>query len=292
MARLNRVLEIVVVLAMAVPAVASPEQEDVPFELHKGFLIVVKGSIGSLKNLSFVVDTGARRSVVDERIARRLHLRHSGSIEQLAPSRVVEMNQVEMTGLCWGGKTPKARDILTFDLSSISKYVGKRIDLLLGLDVLLQTSFQIDYQLQKIHFGRQPTPENTVPIKPNLPGLVVESQINGHFVNLLLDTACDSLAVFADRLPENSSPSFAEQEKGHDISGPVSFTRIAATQVILGDSELQDAKVFLIPARPEAKGYDGSLAPTVLGASKIYFDFERMRFGWDCPKGSDRRFSS
>ena len=43
----------------------------IPFALHRGFAIVVRGSIGTAKNLNFLIDTGVSPSVVDRRVARR-----------------------------------------------------------------------------------------------------------------------------------------------------------------------------------------------------------------------------
>jgi len=291
MGQIKGILAFTIALVTAMPATGQSEPKDIPFELHNGYLIVVRGSIGKLKNLSFVVDTGTSQTIVDERIARKLHLNHLGSVEQLAPTHVLEMRRTIVEGLSWGGRTFKAWDTLTFDFSSISRYVGKRIDGLLGLNLLCQTSFQIDYQSRKIHFESRPRPENSVQFEPNVPILIVDSRIDGHSVKLLLDTGSDSLAVFADRLPRDG-PRPLLGLSGHDVSGPFSFTPVAARQVLLGASGLQDTKVFLIPTTAEAMPYDGFFGPTVLGASKIYFDFDRMRFGWDFIKGSDGQIPS
>ena len=53
---------------------ADDNPNEVPFKLCRGYAIVVRGSVGNLKNLNFLVDTGAVPSVLDERIAQKLHL--------------------------------------------------------------------------------------------------------------------------------------------------------------------------------------------------------------------------
>src|SRR5215472_17814717 len=92
----------------AMPVAGQSERKDIPFELQNGYLIVVRGSIGKLKNLSFVVDTGSSRTIVDERIARKLHLSHLGSVEQLAPGHALEMRRTIVEELSWAGRTFKA----------------------------------------------------------------------------------------------------------------------------------------------------------------------------------------
>ena len=279
MGQLKGILAITIGLVTAMPVAGQSGRKDIPFELHNGYLIVVKGSIGKLKNLSFVVDTGSYRSVLDEQIARKLHLKSAGSVEELAPNHIVQMDRVLVPELTWGNVTTTSFSPLVFDLSPILRHIGIHGDMLLGLDVLHQTSFQVDFRSQRIHFGGNQEPEISIPFVPNLPYLVVEASIDGHSEKLLLDTGADSLAVFADRLP-NDGQSLRTVGVGRDVSGSVPFTQLTVKQVLLGNTIVCGAPVFSIPAVPESR-YDGSLAPRILGASKIYFDFERRRFGWD-----------
>ena len=282
--RLKSILAFTIVLVTAMPVASQTERKEIPFELHSGYLIVVRGSIGKLKNLSFVVDTGSYRSVLDERIARKLHLPSAGLVEGFAPNHIVPMDSVLLPQLSWGGVTTTSFSALVFDLSSISRHIGIHGDMLLGLDVLQQTSFQIDFRSRKIHFGRNQEPEISIPFVPNVPYLMVEASIDGHSEKLLLDTGADSLAVFADRLP-NDGQSLRTMGAGRDVSGSVPFTQLTGKQVILGNRILCGAPVFSISAVSEPS-HDGALAPRVLGASKIYFDFDRKRFGWDTPDGN------
>src|SRR5215471_9873118 len=46
----------------------------VPFKLYHDYLIVVKGSLGSLESLNFLVDTGANPTAIDCRLAKKLGL--------------------------------------------------------------------------------------------------------------------------------------------------------------------------------------------------------------------------
>jgi predicted aspartyl protease len=46
----------------------------VRFNLYQGYLMVAKGSVGSLKGLHFLLDTGTSTTLIDPRIARKLKL--------------------------------------------------------------------------------------------------------------------------------------------------------------------------------------------------------------------------
>ena len=52
-----------------------------PFELYNGYLIVVKATIGPMKNVNVLLDTGTSPSVVSQEIAHGLRL--TASIQAL-----------------------------------------------------------------------------------------------------------------------------------------------------------------------------------------------------------------
>jgi hypothetical protein len=54
--------------------VGADGTNEVSFKLYRSYVIVARGSIGNVRNLNFVIDTGAVPSILDRRIARRLHL--------------------------------------------------------------------------------------------------------------------------------------------------------------------------------------------------------------------------
>src|SRR5271156_5891553 len=65
----------VLLLASEPPARGYGNQsEKVHFDLYRDYLIVVRGSAGPLKDLNFLLDTGASPTVLDRRVAEKLHL--------------------------------------------------------------------------------------------------------------------------------------------------------------------------------------------------------------------------
>lgn len=64
----------------------------VSFDLYHGYLIVARGSAGPLKGLVFLLDNGASPTVLDPRLARKLHLEQfPASISVLGGSVQAEM---------------------------------------------------------------------------------------------------------------------------------------------------------------------------------------------------------
>ncbi len=73
----------------------------ISFKLSHGYAVVVRGSIGGLEKLNFVIDTGAVPSVVDRRIADKLRL--SGTPESFSLfSQNIEVQRVVLPSLQLG----------------------------------------------------------------------------------------------------------------------------------------------------------------------------------------------
>src|ERR1035437_5157109 len=67
------------VLAVATISTLSAETRcqanvAIPFRLYNGNLIVVKATIGSIKNLNMILDTGTNRSIISKQLASRLKM--------------------------------------------------------------------------------------------------------------------------------------------------------------------------------------------------------------------------
>ncbi len=58
---------------------ATGTTNEIPFKLYRGYVIVARGSVGNLKNLNFLIDTGTVPSLLDGRVAKKLRL--TGTVE-------------------------------------------------------------------------------------------------------------------------------------------------------------------------------------------------------------------
>ena len=136
----------------------------VGFDLYHGYLIVARGSAGPMKGLTFLLDTGASPTVLDPRLARKLHLEQfPASISVLGGS--VQAEAAIVPSLNFG---PMQRDnvpVLIEDLSFLQKALPVRVDGVIGLDVLGQSAFVIDYASREIHFGPSAALPNSLPLR-------------------------------------------------------------------------------------------------------------------------------
>lgn len=76
-----------------------PASTAVLFELRSGFLIVVHGQIGTIDGLRFILDTGATRSVIDAKLAKKLGLADqlngaTHSFDEVIPAKVIRLSDI------------------------------------------------------------------------------------------------------------------------------------------------------------------------------------------------------
>src|ERR1044071_7827697 len=113
----------VLAMALAPPSAAAADGASaLPFRLHQGHLIVVKGAIGAADRLDFLIDTGTSHSVIDKNTARRLRLQSlPGRYEVEGFSKNNQAGKVIVPELRIGPLAVPSASLLVVDLSSLSR---------------------------------------------------------------------------------------------------------------------------------------------------------------------------
>lgn len=264
----------VLLLASEPPARGYGNQsEKVHFDLYRDYLIVVRGSAGPLKDLNFLLDTGASLTVLDRRVAEKLHLDQlPASISVVGGS--VPAAQATAPTLAMG---PARRDnvhVLIEDLSFFQKAVPVRIDAVVGLDLLGQSAFEIDYAARQIIFGSVPVLSNKLPFRLQAGLPIVEAQVDHLSAHLMVDTGASSLLLF-----EPSGPKPVRVSEVLPIPGTIGeFDRkqVRLPSLRLGEAEFGKEPAFLVRSRNEGdQDFDGLMSPAALGITKMAFDLGR-----------------
>ena len=185
------------VLLSWTPLLSLETVVEVPFELYQHHLIVTKGTIGSLNGLRLLIDTGTIPSIVDGRIARKLHVQAEPSM-LVAFGQSVAIQSTILNGFRIGARQPGSVPAGVSDLSYLE---GVRIDAIVGLDVLARTSFSIDYRKRVLTFSADGRNESVAPLELVWPFLTVQMTIAGQQVRLLVDTGSSDLVLFKSRMP-------------------------------------------------------------------------------------------
>lgn len=271
---------IVVTLAVAAPLTAN--QTEVPFVLHRGYTIVVKGAIGSRRGLNFIIDTGAVPSVVDQRISRHLGL--AGQADQVSVfTRSIPTERVTLPSVDIGPVHAAHVEALVEDLSFIEARLGVRIDALIGLDVFGSRDFSIDYAASRLRFD---APLDAADVWTDIAAgdgyAVVEMELNGVPLRLMVDTGANHVILFASHVPGLYANARIENEKvSSTIGGAVRLKQMESPIASLGQTPLKVTSVLILDT-PEnlSLAIDGLLGVAALKPLRVEFSLGRRLIGW------------
>lgn len=253
--------------------------EEVPFELYQHHLIVTKGSIGRLNNVSLLIDTGTIPSVVDERIARKLRLK-TESATLVAFGQQVSVQSAVLDGFRIGALQSGPVPVGVGDLSYLQ---GVRIDAIVGLDVLGRASLGIDYKTRRLSFGPVGREDSVAPLEVVWPFVTVRMTIAGQPVRVLVDTGSSDLVLFKTRMPAALADAPWRGDKTVQYaSGPAHLRRLDLRQASLGAHVWDKLRAWALDRVPQGypSSIDGVLGVRALGCQRVAFDFERNELGW------------
>jgi predicted aspartyl protease len=275
------VLLILLVVAGVPAASGYTKSPEIRFDLYRDYLIVVQGSAGPVKGLNFLLDTGASPTILDRRLARSLHLSERPGL-LAGVNGTVAAGQAIVSSLQLG---PMRRDnlpVVVEDLSFFCKALPVQIDAVIGLDVIGQSPFEIDYGAREIRFGPTPSLKNALPLqmKRGLP--LVDVQLDQSSAKLVLDTGASSLILFAPRTPGAASPvRINAVQQSSKTMGEFAGKTVRLHSLRLGQAEFRREPAVLVPNRPETTDdFDGLVSPALLGITKIAIDLDQGVFAF------------
>jgi len=255
-------------------------ENQVSFDLCGGYLVLVQGSLGKLQKRNFIIDTGTNPSVLDERVARRLGL--SGRKEKLRlVNREIDTTTVLIPSVRLGPLARESMPMVVQDLSFLQRKLGLRIDALVGLDILGNSSFEIDYLNRRISFGSTTPVSGSVPFETDAPLITVEMMIENQPFRLVVDTGASGLILFDKRAAKKLRTwQVTAEASSWNMSGQFSMQSIQISRTQLGNSALGGLRAYLTGDQSQGLEFDGLLGVSVLHAAQISFDFEHRLFTW------------
>ena len=268
-----------VALTVAPGWVQGATATSIPIELKDGYLVIAKGSIGGLHDLAFLLDTGTSRTMVDARIAKLLHLEGPGHTLTVF-DREVKAQLVVLPDLQLGAVRAQSSSAIVKDLSGIRQNLGIQVDAVLGMDILRLETFSIDYNSKRIWFGDSEPTASSVPVEEGQPYLIVKARIDDFPVTLMIDTGCDDVALFANRLPNGFKKNYFKESRALTFAENSPPTQIGFGNLAVATFPAHKVSVKIISTGSNDMGYDGVVGVRALRASRIRFDFEQRTVSW------------
>ncbi len=271
-------LLILLALSSEPPARGYTDTKPLRFDLYRDYLIVARGSVGSQNDLNFLVDTGTNPTVLDRRVAEKLHLQERPSILAGINGRV-QAGQATVPDLQFGPIRIDNFRVVVEDLTFFSKAIPVRIDGVIGLDVVGQIPFEIDYTASRITFGSIPSLKNSVSLELRAGLPIVTTEINHLSAHLLLDTAASSLILFAPQGPAVSRVKAAAIQQSSRNMGEFERKEVSLNSLALGRMEVRGQLAFLVQNPWDGvNDFDGLMSPALLGITRLAVDVRRGVF--------------
>jgi len=244
----------------------------VRFQLYRDYLIVVQGSVGPMKGLNFLLDTGSNTTVLDPRLARKLHL-------DVAPTSVAVLSGGVKGGIAiapslqFGPIRGQNVPVVIEDLSFIQGVLPFQIDAIVGLDVLGQSTFVIDYSSREIRFGPAPSMPNSIPLQLKDGLAFVDAEVNHTAVRLLVDTAAPSMVIFEELPNQQSGLNGGDAQPSPKRIGDFDHKRQRQISLRLGEVDFGHESAFVAPNyRDAGHDFDGMMSPVALGITRVEVD--------------------
>jgi predicted aspartyl protease len=264
--------------------IGSPKGQkgEISFQLYNGNLIIVKATIGTVKNVNMILDTGTNPTAINQVMADRLNARgKSGLLQTLTGT--IHAENVILPGIQIGPLHVDSITGVVEDLTLLERSLGISLGGIAGLDILRSGSFVIDYRRQRIVFGPIAVTEKAVRFETQIPYLSVKAKIAGQDVHLLVDSGTPGLLVYRNRL--RIAPKQLQADPNASIftaAGERTHIKWISSEMSLGKRNLGARNVAIADVDSDPQNdFDGLFGLATMGFRKVSFDFEHGLFGWE-----------
>jgi predicted aspartyl protease len=257
------------------------QKTEIPFGLYNGNLIIVKATVGSVKNVNLILDTGTSPTVINQGIADRLNVQGKGALLQTLTG-TIHVQSVTLPRIQIGPLHADSITGVVEDLSFLERSLGISLGGIAGLDILRSGSFVIDYHRQKIVFGPIAASEKAVRFETQIPYLSVKAKIAGQEFRLLVDSGTGGLLVYRNRLRIAKQSPIDPNASISTAAGGGTHVTWLSTEVSLEKGNLGTRNVAIADVDSDPQdAFDGLFGFAKMGFRKVSFDFENGLFGWE-----------
>jgi predicted aspartyl protease len=254
----------------------------VPIKIYKDFLVVVEAQIGGdqiglkLRRQNFLVDTGTAPSIINESVVKKLGLKTAATTLAAVGKTVVTEGAV-LPELTLGPIQANALHVQVKNLAQVERDLGIPLAGIVGMDVLSQSSFHLDYERREMEFGAISGEGIPVSFDARTGIAVAQVMLEGRMVRMLVDTGSDQVLVLGGNLagPLQFALHTTARQGASVAQRDMDVKEFSARDIELaGEHFSRDKAYFLADGRDPA--FDGLLGVRALGFRGISFDQNRQ----------------
>ena len=259
----------------------STTSEEIPFRLSHGFLIVVEGRVGNLNGLKFILDTGTSTSVLDRRIADKLHLSRQ-PYHVVNYAKTVGVESATIPDVQFGPVHATDKNMLIADLGKFSDF-ARDADAVIGVDLLQLNNLTFDYNTRRVIFSPINHSIQGTDVEPEPQSFTVDVQVQGHSVCLILDTGLDGVLLYEDRIRADVPGLRMEPGVKKVTIGRRMNAKLATLPGMRLGPRIMDGRVLLMEGPPgnTLEGVDGFIGITPFHTTRVALDFASKTIRWD-----------
>jgi len=259
---------------------------EIPYEYTGGHMIAVRGSIGTHKNLQFLVDLGTTYTLLDHTLVSERADGQKMDITHFSNS--IQSSETVVPEFAIGGLVLKDFHAFIVDMSQIPAAPPETYGVI-GLDVLQRQNVTIDFVERKLVLSSEAYGEHQVPLVKCETGYAVNAAWKALPVKLALSTGVEVVTLDQDRIGQK--PIKLHGLKKTTISSNFTVTPVSLFQtkeITLNEMQLQGPGLLRKMAWPyPGDELDGFLPLLALRASRVSVDFERGLLLWDSVKNEN-----
>jgi hypothetical protein len=248
------------------------------FKLREEYKVIVPASVNGLKPESFILDTGTRTSIVDERICRELDLQTIARMPLTTFTGTTLVTISRLESLSMGSASAKGLEVICADLRKVYS-VDSEIYGILGQNFLVRFNYLLDYRERKIVL------EENGNLRKDLRGAELPIEIKEYRdyvlfdsgstaqqpVRFMLDSGAPLPVIFEDPQLILALRIERADQAVHSTGRGVDAGRIRTFQI--GSEIISNLSVRLTRARDNERRWENGLLPTALFRG-VYFNHE------------------
>lgn len=123
-----------------------------PFPSNSKFIMIPVSLNG--KEFQFVLDTGSTITVFDISLKEQLGWRIGSSKARAADGKTIKIEYYQLRHAHFGGLCKKHKKVAVLDLNEVSKMAGRRVDGIIGMDLLKNHVIRLDFKKNIVSFLR------------------------------------------------------------------------------------------------------------------------------------------